>query len=241
MDPREKQAGIAAAARLLDHGPSPQGLIAAAGTAPPTPLAADAYVATDEDEGGTAARRHRMPNGKWLWIHPLSPEQCVWLNGQAKRHLERLRMKSEDPAYPVAYRALGWVYQAIACCRTGPEPDAPPVWTVDRADRLYRNPKPGLEALQEIVRRCDELGRGQEEALSEELRGFFGDIAGRLNSWSGLLTIVSPRSLQRHVAGLASCFASIGRRGTFSPMDRELLAALPDPGEEGEDGTAERD
>lgn len=227
--PEERAAAIERARRLQQHGPDPAGPMG--GTAPAGPLnppSDDSYTA-DDLFASSPARRKRMPNGRWLWVHPLGLEQVVWLNGQATRHLNRLQFGASDPAKPVAYKVLAWVYQVIACCRVGPEPDAAPVFTVEHADALYRNPQPGSECIQQIVALCDELGQpGDTEALSELQADFFGVIASWLGISASRLSTDSLESWQGALREFAEFAWHIKQRGTLSKSDLQALPPLPE-------------
>jgi hypothetical protein len=169
-----------------------------------------------------------MPNGKWLWVHPLGLEQVMWMNGQATRHLANLRLQDNDPARGVAYRVLAWVYQTIACCRTGPHPNAPAVYNESHAEALFRNPDPGSECIQEIVALCDELGRaGGGQGLTPELVDFFGGTASWLEICALRLTTDSLESSRAALEDFAAYVSRIALQRTFSKADLEDVPLLP--------------
>ena len=230
---QEREDAIALSTQIQEHGDEPRGPVTATDSIPRGARAADPD-AYDPDADlnctETGARKFRMPSGGIVWVHPLSPEEVIWLNGQADRHLTRLRLAETDPARRVAFRVLCWVYQSIACCRRGPEPGAPHVWELKNAEALYRNPRPGHETLQRIVLLCDEIGRGGAGSiLTEELVGFFGATATWLRTCCSRLTTDGPENWLPALEGFASYVARIALQGTFAPSDLAELPPLPSP------------
>jgi len=227
--PAERAAAIAHVQRLQEHGPRPAGpvVLASAGTAAPMD---DGYDA-DEDLAGSAsgARKFTMPNGRILWVHPIGPEQVLWINGQATRHVGRLALKPDDPMRPLAYRMVAWVYQVIACCRKGEAPDAPYVYTEKHAESLFRNPRPGHECIQRIVHLCDSLGNQQEESLSTELVDFFAGTASWLSILRSRWNTVSRESGLAALAAYERFVARITLRGKLSVSDLADFPPLPEP------------
>lgn len=222
---------------LLLHGNQPKGPIRlqeAAATQSPAEAVqalAEAYSADEDlvDLGDALGRPFEMPNGKLVWVHRCTPEQCVMVSVNAARMAVKLYPNPTDPAQRYANTAFGWIWQVIYSVRGGPEADAPQLFKPDHAEALFRNPKPGIETIKQIVALSDEIGRGYGEVgMGEALRGFFGRIERSLRFWSGLLTKDTAEPCAGWLEMLATYTSRIGLQKTFSRSD---LADFPIPTE----------
>lgn len=164
------------------------------------------------------AERYRMPNGKWVWVHPCSVEEATVINARtlrmtAERHgLGDLTDKRWNSPEMSADRTLrGQAMQVIHCCRRGKEATSAPIFDpLKHVEWLMREPG-YLEAIQEICALSDRLsnGQGEAEALKEAMIGFFQRAQQWAETWHGLLSTDSgPTSLPDFCANLEDFAAS---------------------------------
>jgi hypothetical protein len=163
-----------------------------------------------------------MPGGKQVYVHPVTPDEVIWLNSLAAREVERLRLQSE-PEADLNVKIRARVYQVIACCRVGAEFGAAPVFQAIHAEAVRRNlPYPLIEA---ICARSDRLGI--QEDLGRRAVRFFGS---RMGHW---LATWSSRSSEDWEAtcrdALARCASSVSSLKTPEELLTLELPALPAP------------
>lgn len=219
--PEEAAEKLAEVERLSRFGAMPQGPVSPAAASPAAD--SDLFSAATDLLLPTRAERFEMPNHKKVWVHPVSPEEAVWLNAQAAREAEKI--KTDSPAETaVRTQVLGQVFQVICCCRKGPEPTAAPVFTVEHAQTLYRN-RGWLEPVQRICALSDRLG-GDETTLQEQLVGFFGHAESFARIWSSRLSADTLETLRGHLEEFASCVSCVTQRGFLASNDLAALAAV---------------
>jgi hypothetical protein len=188
----------------------------------PSPAAPDGiYSAADLlSEEGYRSEPYRMPNGKQVWVHPVSPEEAMWMNRSAVSEVRasgRLReglTQQEIHELNEEARTRAQVYQVVCCCRTGPEMDAPPIFQPQHADPLRKRPGM-LDAIQDICRISDSLSAGTSAAalLEEALAGFFGAMTSWLGMWCSQLSTDSLTDCKEILSDFASSVSSINQPG----------------------------
>ncbi len=211
------RADLEQAIRADEFGAPPQGPV----TEAPAPSNGHApegiFSAADLYEFAPVAVQFPMPNGKAVWVHPMSPEEVTWLNLMAFREVQRMAVEGDEAGYLRQERAKIW--QVIACCRVGEAGDSPRVFQPENAAALRRN-RGWWQAVRDICRISDGLG-SQETALTETLRDFFGILAEALDKIS-----VSLSNMDLGNFSLDRCVllvSSIQRRGMLLPSDLEAL------------------
>lgn len=151
------------------------------------------------------SERYRMPNGKWVHIHPCSLEESTVINAQAirvtaeRRGLGGLEDRRWDtPELSVERRLRAQVMQVIHCCRKGPEITSPLTFDpLKHTEWLMREPG-YVDAIQEIAAISNALGQGAAESalLKEAMIGFFARAQSWAETWHGRLSADSgPTSL----------------------------------------------
>ncbi len=213
------RADLEQAIRADEFGAPPQGPVTEAPVSSNGHAPEGIFSAADLYDFMPSAVQYPMPNGKSVWVHPMSPEEVTWLNLMAFREVQRLAVEADEAGYLRQERAKIW--QVVACCRVGETGDAPRVFQPENAAALRRN-RGWWQAVRDICRISDGLG-SQETALTETLRDFFGILAEALHSTSSSLPNEGSES-----ACLARCgllVSSIQRRGTLTPSDLEALRA----------------
>jgi hypothetical protein len=182
------------------------------------------------------AERYVMPDGSWVWVHPLSISERLDLNlriaeelrkaGAFKEALDAVGAQyvAHDLQIQTHFRTHVW--QAIWVCRQGPGPNSPRVFQPEDADALRLNPGWG-EAAEQIAKLSDRLANGQSEAaqMKEALTDFFG----LMGSWGETLlsrwnTDSPPASIRSAFSDFVSSVCSMTRRGT--PLGAGDLALM---------------
>lgn len=158
----------------------------------------------------------RMPNGKRLWVHPLSQDQKRRVNQQVLAHFRRTGQTRpvEDPVRErlrqeqlnVDALFLGQVWAAIYCARQGPEPEAKPVFAEQDAPALLNNPG-WSDAVETIASTAERLANAPAEAriLREMLLDFFDAARRSLAILSSRLTTAPVTALE--TAGILEDYA----------------------------------
>lgn len=165
--------------------------------------------ATELAGAAVAAEWFALPGGSGVWVHAVTPMQSVWLSHQSERHIAALYPKTGDPQREYAAQLLPMVWQVIACCRKGPEPEAAPVFDAAQADALVGGPFPGIMVIKQIVMLSNRLGeRGAEEIMSPGTALFFGGIGNWLATCASQLNAATLESTR---AMLTACALSAGR------------------------------
>lgn len=128
----------------------------------------------------TLAEPIDMPNEGAVWVHPLSLEEDAWAVAQAGKEVRDLKLSDANEA-EWYIRTRTSVYETIAACRVGPEPDSPRVYTKDDAKRLRTDP-----AYRAKIGRVVEISNrlGSDEFTKDALTGFFGEILDPLERCS---------------------------------------------------------
>lgn len=220
--PEQREADLQKARDLLDHGQQPAGPIAVGSIPTDSAFVEDEDFDADRDLAdicAPAAVRTRL-NGKWLWVHGVSPEETLWLNARAQEDLEAAKLESayERTLY---FRLRAQCYQVIAVCRRGPEPGSGQVFQPKHIDILFRNRNPGQEAIAHLCRISDRITSTVDQELPEVVLDFFGRVAALLRTCaSGLSTRSSPAWQQVLAAG-ADCVSRITLQRRLSPSDLE--------------------
>jgi hypothetical protein len=142
------------------------------------------------------AERYRMPNGKWVWVHPCSVEESVMINARAltitgeRRSLAPGSPAWDSPEIVIERHLRAQVMQVIHCCRRGPEATSAPTFDpLKHVEWLMREPG-YVDAIQRIVRISDALGEGASEAavLKEAMIAHFARARSWAETWRSLLT-----------------------------------------------------
>lgn len=145
------------------------------------------------------SERYRMPDGKWVWVHPLSMADYAFISRQVSKDLRRLGLVQEglsrtaaiDQAKEAAMEAQsrGAVWTVVCCCRQGEAPSAPVIFQLSHADELRKNPG-WAKAVEEIAALAEALANGQSETalLRELMTGFFGRMGSWLTTLHGQLS-----------------------------------------------------
>jgi hypothetical protein len=179
-------------ADVMEHGPPVPGAVLTppgVSTAPaaPTEVPADVFnPATDlYDANAYRSEPYTMPNGKRVWVHPVSLTETIQINRQVVKEIRaaglmdpaktetEAKVLAQDQGIELEFR--GQVWQTICCARQGPSPDSPKVFIPANAEALRNNP--GLaEPLREITEISSRLaqGKGEAQLLKEALCHFFG-------------------------------------------------------------------
>jgi hypothetical protein len=205
---KQREAGV------LTHGPMREP-VAAADAGDPDLFSPDDPTAILSGR----AERYRMPNGKWVWVHPCSAEEATVINARAihitqERHnLGGLEDKRWDsPEIAVERQIRGKVLQAIHCCRKGPEATSGAIFSdpLKHAEWLMREPG-YVDAIEEIVVLSNSLSSGIAEAafLKEAMIGFFARLQSFAETWNGRLSADSgPTLLPEFCKRLEDCATS---------------------------------
>lgn len=222
---------------------------AAAETDPDLFSSADLY-----DFSAYPAEPVRMPNGKRLWVHPLSQDQKRRVNQQVVSHFRRTGQNRplEDPVQEqlrierlnVDALFLAQVWATVYCARQGPEPAAAPVFGEADAAALLNNAG-WAEAVERIAATAERLADAPAEAtiLREMLLDFFDVARKSLGTWSSQLSAAakgdSPWETCLETAGmLEDCAISVSsmvqhwrRSGAIRTAEMQALQvvfSLPD-------------
>ena len=236
MTDEEARAALPDLQRLVLYGQPPQGPITANGDTNgfhPTEITPGGIYSAADLLGSYRTEWQPMPGGKQVCVHPVSPEEVIWLNAQAVREARAIPKLAESE-YPLQVRIRAQVYQVICCCRTGEEPNAPQVFGPEHAEALRRNR--GLySTIQRICRLSDELGGAEDEAdqLREALADFFGRAGSWLETCSSGLSAETCEGWRQALAAFAAHVSPWKQPGSLSLTDlRQALPLLPvTPGE----------
>jgi hypothetical protein len=210
---------------LLSHGPGPE----QPRLQPAPDDAGEVFHASALGQPLSLAERYQMPNGKFLWVHPASVEEEIWINVQAANEVRKLVEDGAKLSPAVEqYQSLvrGRVYQVLCVCRTGQEPGSPLVFSVADAARLRTNPA-YRAAVKEICAISDRLSG--DEFTRSAFESFFGGLEERLAVLSTSLNEVTCR---RGLARLRSSIKLTRQLKTLSPSLLPDLFTLGAPPEE---------
>jgi hypothetical protein len=185
-------------------------------TAPQVFSAADLFASP-------AAVWHTMPNGARVAVHPLSVEEAIRLNAKAAEDFRKLPagLSEEERNLHAHFRPMAW--QVALCCREGLDPTSPRVFKPEHVEVLMRNPG-WLETVQAIVVKSNQAG-GEEKALKEMLRGFFGATEAYLRTLLSQWNTASPETLRESLEGFAACVSRM-RSGGLTESDVEAVRSL---------------
>ena len=215
---------------LVKHGAAPPAPVSSSPDAPVVAGDDDTFTAADLTSELYRAEQHTMPNGKKVWVHPLAIASVCWLNAAAEAWAKR---QAHIPGITDEERAArqkfaGFVFQVIACCRTGKAPSSPAVFRPEHADVIWTNLG---ETIQRICFLSDRLG-GDEGLLEANLAAFFGATARWGTTWCSRLTTDSLESFRADLERFWSCVWRITQRRTLGVEDLAAMTALA----EGADG-----
>lgn len=170
----------------------------------------------------TCSQPYPMPNGKVVWVHPVSPAEAIWLNVQALKEVRSLNL-SDPQESALESRLRAQSYQAVCACRVGPEPTARAVFHPDHAEALRRNLP--SEALQQICSLSDRLGAAGS-AEYQQVLDFFDGAQTWLMTWLSQWTTVLPESGRTSLGAFVSCVGRIVQRRTWDDQDVSTLQSL---------------
>lgn len=207
--PEERAEKLAQTRRIAAYGPDPEGPVMTkrqGESAAPSP--ADLFTEADLESFCYRSEPYAMPGGKRVWVHPVSIEEAAALNIRALQEVRRLNLPPEEAA--VQHRLRAQVWQVIAACRKGPEPEAARVFGPEKAEYLRRNPG-WLGAVQGICALSDSLSEGETEAqrLREALSGFFEQLQARLSTLSSHWSTASPGNTEASSEVLEGCVSFV--------------------------------
>lgn len=201
---------------------APAGPVTSFPQKPPSSVPEGIFAPEDLLKPVQRAEPFTMPNGKSVWVHPVSPDEAVWLNVQTVKDLQRVGEVSEAEAR-IRALTLAWSYQAVCACRVGPEPNAARVFHPDHAEALRKN-LPN-ETLQQIAALSDRLGSA-DAASREVVRGFFDALRTWLTTCSSQLSTDTLGTWRERLEACASCVSLVSARGMLIPTDADALSAL---------------
>lgn len=211
------------AAEIANHGARPSG-----------PVTVDAELEQDDDTygigdlggAGPEPKRFRMPGGKWVWVHPLTPEDVIWINGNAARDLAQSGLKDaiERNLY---YRFRGYCYQAVTCCRRGRDAGSPQIFAAKHVDALFRNRNPGSTVIEQIAKLSDSLGEASDVELSAGALDFFGRAEGLLRTCVSQLNADTLESWREVLTAFADYASRTRLRKTLSTEDLADMPTFP--------------
>lgn len=156
--------------------------------------------------------------GKCLWVHALSCDETIWVGHQVARQLKELRETEETKADLRLSYIRAW--QAVACCRSGPEAGAARVFDGNSVPLLLKNLP--AETLERIGRTCDEIG-GDEDEQRQVLRDFFAGVGQLCETLHGQAS--EPR-LQTALFAFGSLASSVSWRGKLLASDLDALREI---------------
>ena len=181
------------------------------------------------------AERYSMPNGKAVWVHPVSVEEAGMINRRALAETMRLGIVAPDQEASRAQQGemqvemlnRARVWQAVFCCRAGPELAAARIFGPEHAAGLLRNPG-YLSAIQEICTISDRLseGKAETEVLRESLVRFFETVGRWLLTCAGLAREGQFIDLEISAFARLACSASL-QSLPLPDLLRALLAEIP--------------
>ena len=192
---------------------------------PPEPPAAPAVFSAADLFASPAAVWHTMPNGARVAVHPLSVAEAITLNTKATEDFKKLPPGLSEPERNLYAHFLPQVWQVMMCCRESLDPTSPRIFKPEHVEVLLRNPG-WLETVQAIVTKSDQAG-GEEKALKEVLRGFFGATEAYLQTLLSQWNTASPETLREGLEGFVSCVSRMrSAGGTVTESDVEAVRSL---------------
>jgi hypothetical protein len=225
MTPEERKRLLDQTRQVADFGHLPAGPVTAPAAAPEAAVPAGVFSAADLfalETWETRAEPVTMPNGKTVWVHPVTDDEARWLNAQAGKEARGLTITDPEEVADWAIRRAR-VYQVILACRVSPEWGAPRVFAPLHADAVQRNlPLPLVET---IIGTSDRLGRGVS-AERAAVADFFAATRTWLQTWCSGSGGGSPENWPANLAAFASCVSRVSARGYLIPADAEAVRAL---------------
>jgi len=165
---------------------------------------------------------YSMPNGKVVWVHPVSPEEAIWLNVQALKEVRGMNLTDPQEA-ALQSRLRAQSYQAVCACRVGPESTARAVFHPDHAEALRRNLP--SETLQQLCALSDRLG-ASSDAEYQQVLDFFGNAQTWLTTWLSQWTTDLPERGRSSLEAFAACVGRIVQRRTWDEQDVAAMQGL---------------
>lgn len=189
-------------------------------TAPAAPVDAPPVFSAADLFASPQAVWHTMPNGARVAVHPLSVAEAITLNAKAAEGFKKLPPGLSEEERNLHAHFLPICWQVVLCCREGLDPTSPRVFKPEHVEVLLKNPG-WLETVQAIVVKSNQAG-GEEQALREVLRGFFGATEAYLQTLLSQWNTASPDAWRNSLEAFASCVSRMKSAGLTEQGVEEL-------------------